>query len=240
MSYFLFGVFPYIALTIMIVGSIVRYEVDPFSWKSKSSQFLRRRQLVVGSALFHIGVLIIFFGHLVGLLTPFAIMDLIGLSDEAHQIIAMVSGGIAGVIALIGAAMLLHRRLTDSRIRKTSSRGDIFILVLIVIQLVLGLCTIFVSAQHLDGVEMVKLMKWAQGIIYFGSNPAAHLEGVNILFKLHIIVGLLIFAAVPFTRLVHIFSAPIRFLWRPGYQVVRTRRGAKPARSALDPMPRRQ
>lgn len=240
MSYFLFGVFPYIALTIMIVGSIIRYEVDPFSWKSKSSQFLRRRQLVVGSVLFHVGVLVIFFGHLVGLLTPFFIMDLIGLSDEFHQVLAMVSGGIAGVIALIGAGMLLHRRMSDPRIRKTSSPGDIFILVLIVIQLVLGLSTIFVSAQHLDGVEMVKLMKWAQGIIYFGSNPAAHLEGVNILFKLHIIVGLLIFASVPFTRLVHIFSAPIRFLWRPGYQVVRTRRGAKPAPSGLEPMARRQ
>src|SRR5690625_546185 len=240
MSYFLFGVFPYIALTIMILVSIIRYEVDPFSWKSKSSQFLRRRHLVVGSVLFHVGVLVIFFGHLVGLLTPFFIMDLIGLSDRFHQILAMVSGGIAGVIALIGAGMLLHRRMSDPRIRKTSSPGDIFILVLIVIQLVLGLSTIFVSAQHLDGVEMVKLMKWAQGIIYFGSNPAAHLEGVNILFKLHIIVGLLIFASVPFTRLVHIFSAPIRFLWRPGYQVVRTRRGAKPARSGLEPMPRRQ
>src|SRR5690625_7194722 len=124
MSYFLFGVFPYIALTIMIVGSIVRYEVDPFSWKSKSSQFLRRRQLVVGSALFHIGVLIIFFGHLVGLLTPFAIMDLIGLSDEAHQIIAMVSGGIAGVIGLMGAAMLLQRGLTDPRLRQTYGCGE--------------------------------------------------------------------------------------------------------------------
>jgi len=239
MSHFLFGIFPYIALTVMVVGTIIRYEVDPFSWKTKSSQLLRRKQLIIGSVLFHIGVLVIFFGHLVGLLTPFAVLELTGLSDEFHQILAMVSGGIAGVIALIGAGMLLHRRLTDPRIRKHSSFGDIYILVLIVIQLLLGLCTIFVSAQHLDGVEMVKLMKWAQGIVYFGANPAAHLEGVHILFKLHIIVGLLIFASVPFTRLVHIFSAPVRFLWRPGYQIVRTRRGAKPTHTALEPMPRR-
>src|SRR5690625_7450623 len=98
MSYFLFGVFPYIALTIMIVGSIVRYEVDPFSWKSKSSQFLRRRQLVVGSALFHIGLLIIFFGHLVGLLAPFAILDLMGRGAEPHPSIPMASGRCAGAL----------------------------------------------------------------------------------------------------------------------------------------------
>src|SRR5699024_11441616 len=110
----------------------------------------------------------------------------------------------------ICSGMLLHLRMSNPRISNTSSPSDIFILVLIVIHLVLGLSTIFVSAQHLDGVEMVKLMKWAQGIIYFGSNPAAHLEGVNILFKLHIIVGLLIFAAVPFPRLVLLICTLIR------------------------------
>jgi len=240
MSNFFFGIFPYIALTIMILGSIIRYEVDPFSWKSKSSQLLRRRQFILGSVLFHTGVLVIFFGHFFGLLTPIAVFNWLGISHEAKQIMAMTVGGIAGVMALIGALILLHRRLSDPRIRATSSFGDNYILVLLILQLILGLLTIVVSINHITGEEMVQLMRWAQGIVYFQSDPVAHLEGVNIVFKLHIILGLLIFASVPFTRLVHIFSAPVRYLWRPGYQMVRTRRGAKPASSGLEPMARRQ
>lgn len=240
MSNFFFGIFPYIALTIMILGSIIRYEVDPFSWKSKSSQLLRRRQFILGSVLFHTGVLVIFFGHFFGLLTPIAVFNWLGISHEAKQIMAMTVGGIAGVMALIGALILLHRRLSDPRIRATSSFGDNYILVLLILQLILGLLTIVVSINHITGEEMVQLMRWAQGIVYFQSDPVAHLEGVNIVFKIHIILGLLIFASVPFTRLVHIFSAPVRYLWRPGYQMVRTRRGAKPASSGLEPMARRQ
>jgi len=234
MSNFIFGVFPYIALTIMIVGSIIRYEIDPFSWKTKSSQLLRTRKFVIGSVLFHVGVLIIFFGHLFGLLMPLQVYSWLGISNQTKQVLAMTVGGIAGVIALTGGIILLERRLSDPRIRAHSSFGDNAILVILILQLILGIGTVFVSMNHLSGDEMVKLMKWAQGIIYFGSNPAAHLEGVNILFKLHIFLGLLIFIAVPFTRLVHIFSVPIRFVWRPGYQIVRTRRGAKPTRSGLD------
>jgi len=240
MSNFLFGIFPYIALTIMVLGSIIRYEIDPFSWKSKSSQLLRSRQFVIGSVLFHVGVLVIFFGHLFGLLVPLPVYGWLGISHEAKQILAMTVGGIAGVMALIGGLILLHRRLTDPRIKAISSFGDNFVLIILVIQLVLGLGTIAVSLGHLSGEEMVKLMRWAQSIVYFQADPAAHLQGVNILFKLHIILGLIIFAAVPFTRLVHIFSVPLRFVWRPGYQIVRSRRGAKPAPSGLEPMAKRQ
>lgn len=239
MSNFLFGIFPYLALTIMIVGSIVRYESDPFSWKSKSSQMLRTRQFVIGSVLFHVGVLVIFFGHLFGLLVPLPVYGWLGISHETKQVMAMTVGGIAGVMALIGGLILLQRRLGDPRIKANSSFGDNFVLIILIIQLILGLGTIFVSMNHLSGDEMVKLMRWAQGIIYFQPNAAQYLEGVNILFKLHILLGLVIFIAVPFTRLVHIFSVPIRFVWRPGYQVVRTRRDAKAARSGLKPMSRR-
>ncbi|WGR63438.1 respiratory nitrate reductase subunit gamma (plasmid) [Paracoccus ferrooxidans] len=224
MNNFLFGIYPYIAITVMILGSIIRYDQDPFSWKSKSSQILRRRQFVIGSVLFHVGVLVIFFGHLVGLLTPIAVFDAFGISHGAKQVLAMTAGGIAGVMALVGGGMLLHRRLTDPRVRAHTTLADTGILALLVAQLVLGLATILVSMQHLDGHEMTRLMSWAQGIVYFRSGAADHLMGVHWLFKLHILLGLTIFLLFPFTRLVHMISAPVRYLWRPGYQIVRTKR----------------
>src|SRR5690625_1039118 len=180
MSNLLFGIFPYIALTVMILGSIVRYETDPFSWKSKSSQMLRKKQFVLGSVLFHKVVIVIFFGHLFGLLVPLPIYSWLGIRHETKQVMAMTVGGIAGVMAIIGGLILLQRRLSDPRIRALSSFGDHFVLVILVIQLVLGLGTIIVSLNHLSGDEMVKLMRWAQSIVYFQSNPAAHLEGVNV------------------------------------------------------------
>jgi len=233
---FLFGIYPYIALSVLIVGSIARYERDPFTWKSSSSQFLRRRQLIAGSVLFHVGVLIVFFGHLIGLLTPIQVFDAIGISHGAKQMLAIVVGGIAGVIALVGGGLLLHRRCADPRIRRTSSFGDIAILVLLVAQLILGLGTIFVSAQHLDGHEMLKFMAWSQGIFTFQAGAADHIVDAAPIFKLHLFLGLTIFLVFPFTRLVHMFSVPLRYLTRPGYQIVRSRRTQSlPDRAAPDP-----
>ena len=227
MHNFLFGIYPYIALSVLIIGSIARYERDPFTWKSSSSQMLRRKQLVMGSILFHVGVLIIFFGHLFGLLTPIWIFDAIGIGLGTKQVLAVVAGGIAGVMALVGGSMLFHRRWTDPRIRQTSSFADIAILGLLLAQLVLGLATIFVSLQHLDGHEMTTFMSWALGIFTFQAGAADYIVGAALIFKLHLFLGLTIFLVFPFTRLVHIFSgfaAPIRFLLRPGYQIVRSRR----------------
>jgi len=226
MDNFFFGIYPYIALSVLVIGSIARYERDPFTWKSSSSQLLRRKQLVIGSVLFHVGVLIIFFGHLVGLLTPIWIFDAIGISHGAKQVLAVLVGGIAGVMALIGGGMLFHRRWSDPRIRRNSSFADIGILALLLAQLVIGLGTIFVSLQHLDGHEMVKFMSWAQGIFTFQADAAAHLHGVAPIFKLHLFLGLTIFLLFPFTRLVHMLSAPVRYIVRPGYQIVRSRRTA--------------
>lgn len=238
MHNFLFGIYPYIAITVMVMASIARYERDPFTWKSKSSQLLRKRQFVVGSVLFHVGVLAIFAGHLVGLLTPIQIFDFLGVSHGAKQLLAVVAGGVAGIMALVGGLLLLHRRLFDPRIRANSTFADTGIMVLLMAQLVLGLATIVVSLGHLDGEEMVKFMNWAQGIIYLRAGAADHITDVHWLFKAHILLGLTIFLLFPFTRLVHMFSAPIRYLWRPGYQIVRSRRGASPAGTGLAPLPR--
>ncbi|WP_421785101.1 respiratory nitrate reductase subunit gamma [Hyphobacterium sp.] len=219
----LFGIYPYICLSVLAVGSIIRYDREPYGWRAGSSQLLRRRQLVLGSVLFHVGVLVIFFGHLVGLLTPIAVFDALGISHGAKQMLAIVAGGVAGVLALIGASLLLHRRLFDARIRATTSFPDMAILLLLYAQLVLGLGTIAVSLQHLDGHEMVTFMSWAQGIFTFQADAAQHIVDAHWVFKLHIFLGLTIFLVFPFTRLVHMFSAPVRYVFRSGYQVVRRR-----------------
>jgi len=227
MHEFLFGTYPYIALSVLLVGSVARYERDPFTWKTSSSQLLRRKQLVLGSILFHVGVLIIFLGHLVGLLTPIWVFDMLGITHGAKQLLAVLAGGVAGVMALVGGGMLFHRRWTDPRIRATSSFWDIAILALLLVQLVLGMFTIVVSLGHLDGYEMVKFMAWAQGIFTFDGAAASYIEDVALVFKLHLFLGLTIFLIFPFTRLVHMLSVPIRYVTlRPGYQIVRSRRQA--------------
>jgi len=226
MNNFFFGIYPYIALGVGIMGTIARYERDPFTWKSSSSQLLRRRQLVIGSILFHVGVLVIFLGHFVGLLTPIWVFDTLGISHGAKQLLAIVAGGIAGVMALVGGGMLFHRRWTDPRIRQTSSFWDIAILAMLLAQLTLGLLTIFVSLQHLDGHEMVKFMSWAQGIFTFNPDAASYVADAAIIFKLHLVLGLTIILVFPFTRLVHMLSVPVRYFTRPGYQIVRSRRQA--------------
>ena len=228
MHTFIFGLYPYIALSVLVIGSIARYERDPFTWKTSSSQLLRRKQLVVGSILFHIGVLTIFVGHVVGLLTPIPLLEALHIGHEFKQILAIVVGGLGAVAALIGGFMLLHRRWVDPRIRKTSSTMDIAILALLLFQLILGSLSIFVSLQHIDGSEMIKFMQWAQGIFTLDPNAASYTEGTSWIFELHIFTGLTIFLLFPFTRLVHIASgifAPLRYLFaRPGYQIVRSRR----------------
>ncbi len=223
----LFGIYPYIALAVLILGSVIRYDKEPYSWRAGSSQFLRRKQLVWGSVLFHVGVIVIFFGHLVGLLTPIEIFDALGMSHGVKQLLAIIASGTAGIIAIIGATLLVHRRLFDARIRATSSSSDTLIIVLLWLQLLLGLMTIPVSMQHLDGHEMVKFMSWAQGIFTFDFSAASYIADVSIIFKLHLFLGLTILLAFPFTRLVHMLSVPVRYFWRPGYQIVRQRNSSK-------------
>jgi nitrate reductase gamma subunit len=220
----LFGIYPYICLSVFLIGSVLRFDRDQYTWRSQSSQLLRRRELIWGSNLFHAGILIIFFGHAGGLLTPVAVFEWLGISHTAKQITAMTVGGIAGLSCLVGLVMLLHRRLSDPRILKTSSFGDIAILFLLLGQLLLGLTSIHVSAQHLDGSEMVKLMNWAQHIVTFRPGAAAYVSDVSIIFKCHLVLGMSIFLVFPFTRLVHVLSAPIWYLGRKGYQIVRTKR----------------
>jgi nitrate reductase gamma subunit len=229
-NYIVFGWYPYLCATVFLVGSLLRFDREQYTWRSGSSQLLRRRQLMWGSNLFHIGILVIFLGHFVGLLTPIRVFDALGISHTFKQWMAIVLGGVAGIMCLVGITMLVHRRLYDPRIRKTSSFGDIAILLLLLLQLLLGLATIPVSLNHLDGHEMVKFMDWAQGIVTLQPGVSALVADANPIFKAHLLLGMTLFLLFPFTRLVHVLSAPVWYLGRRGYQVVRSSRPNAAAR----------
>lgn len=218
----LFVWYPYICLTVFLLGSLIRFDREQYTWRASSSQILRKRQLRWGSNLFHFGILFLFLGHAVGLLTPTWLYTLV-ITVEQKQLIAVAAGGIAGVACFIGLTMLLHRRLFDVRIRRTSSAMDIAILGILWVQLVLGLITLPFSLAHSDGSVMLVLSHWAQGIVILNPVDARTLQGLPWPYLVHLALGMTIFLLFPFSRLVHIWSAPVWYLGRRGYQVVRTR-----------------
>lgn len=219
----LFGVYPYLAGAVFLLGSLTRFDRDQFTWKAHSSQMLNKENMRLASNLFHVGILFLFLGHFVGLLTPPEIFHAFGITPRAKQILAIVAGSIAGVMCFVGLTMLVKRRLTDPRVRATSTRMDIFILLLLYAQLILGLITIPVSLAHLDGHNMLNLMGWARNIVSFDPTEAlGFMANIGWLFKLHIFLGITVFLVFPFSRLVHIWSAPVTYPVRP-YQVVRQR-----------------
>ena len=211
------------------IGSWARFDRDQYTWKSASSQLLRTGSLRWGSNLFHVGVLFLFFGHTFGMLTPHFVYEHF-ISAGNKQLMAMVTGGIAGLLAFVGISILLHRRLSDARIRATSKTSDIVLLILLWLQLALGLATIPLSAQHLDGSMMMKLAEWGQRVVTFRSGGVELLAEAGWIFKAHMFLGMSIFLIFPFTRLVHVWSGfgTLAYVLRP-YQVVRARRLNLPA-----------
>lgn len=221
---FFFGYYPYICLVVFFLGSLARFERGQYSWKSESSQMLRPGTLRWGSNLFHIGILFLFAGHFGGLLTPHWAYEAF-ITPAQKQLVAVTAGGIAGVLCFIGLSLLLHRRITDPRIRLTGGRTDLALLVLLWIQLTLGLITLPYSLSHADGTVMLALSDWAQRVVTFRVGGAEGLVAVAWPFKIHLVLGMTLFLLVPFTRLVHVWSgfASLAYLVRPR-QVVRTRR----------------
>lgn len=218
---FLFGFYPYLCMVIFFLGSWARFDRSQYTWRSQSSQLLRRKQLMWGSILFHVGILGLFFGHFFGLLTPPEIYHALGLSVKAKQLLAIIVGGILAVVCLIGMTLLIHRRLYDRRIRLTSKPTDMFILLFIYVQLIIGIVGIPVSLLNTDGTYMLVMAEWARSILLFNAGAADLLEGVPWIYKIHLVAGMTIFLLTPFTRLVHVWSAPVWYLGRRGYQIVR-------------------
>lgn len=223
---FLFGIYPYICLAVLLLGSLIRFDREPYSWKSDSSQILHAGQLKLGSNLFHYGVLVVILGHFAGFLMPEAIVMAL-MTPTYHQLLAMVVGGIAGVIALIGVTILIHRRLSYRRIRGNSRKWDIAIVIMLWLQLLLGVATVPLSAQHMDGALFEQLVRYVQGIVLFHGHNAALMQNVPWVYQFHVLLGFTIFLVSPFTRMVHIWSgvATIAYLFRP-YQLVRKRGGS--------------
>jgi nitrate reductase gamma subunit len=229
LNHLIFGVYPYIALAVFLLGSLMRFDRDQYTWKSDSSQLLRHGQLRWGSNLFHVGILFLFFGHTFGMLTPHFVYEAF-LSAGHKQLLAMISGGVFGLFGFVGVTLLLHRRLSDDRIRANSKMSDIVLLWLLWLQFALGLATVPLSGQHLDGSVMLVLAEWAQRIVTFRGGAAELMLDMNPIFKAHMFLGMSIFFIFPFTRLVHVWSGfgTLAYVVRP-YQLVRSRRlGMKP------------
>ena len=226
---FLFNVYPYICLAVFFMGSLARFDRDQYTWKSDSSQLLRKGQLKWGSNLFHGGILFLFFGHSVGLLTPHWVYEPF-ITPAQKQLLAIIAGGVAGFFCFIGLTLLLHRRIFDPRIRLTSHRTDLFILIVLWVQLCLGLVTLPFSLGHSDGSVMLQLSGWAQGIVTFQPD-AGHLANLDWPYLVHLVMGMTIFLLFPFSRLVHVWSGfgTLAYIVRP-YQVVRSRRLGLPTR----------
>lgn len=221
---FVFGIYPYIALAIFLLGSLIRFDREQYTWKSESSQLLHRGSLRFGNILFHIGIIGLFFGHGVGLLTPIAVWDALGVSHSAKQLFAMAAGGVMGSLCLIGLLTLLVRRFSNDRLRAVTTFKDKVVILWILVTLLLGLSTIFVSASHTDGHMMTLFMQWAQHIVTFRGDAAGFIAEAPALFKLHLFMGMSVFVIFPFTRLVHVWSgfASVGYLGR-AYQLVRPR-----------------
>ncbi|MVW59681.1 respiratory nitrate reductase subunit gamma [Massilia sp. NEAU-DD11] len=221
---FLFGIYPYIALAIFLLGSLIRFDREQYTWRSESTQVLHRGQLRLGSILFHIGIIGLLGGHAVGLLTPVWVWDTLGVTHGAKQLFAMAAGGVMGTLCLVGILLLLARRLGNERLRAATTFKDKIVLLWILGTLLLGLSSIFVSAGHLDGHMMVLLMTWAQHIVTFRGDAAGFILDAPLVFKLHLFMGMSLFVIFPFTRLVHIWSGfgAVTYLGR-AFQLVRPR-----------------
>ncbi len=219
---FVFGVYPYVAGSIFIFGSLLRFERGQYTWRAMSSQILtpRSARFRYASVAFHVGVLLLFFGHLFGLLTPGWLYEGLGLTAQAKQLAAMIAGGTFGLLCLSGITYLLWRRLFVPAVRVNSASMDTFIICLIGLQLATGLGTIIVSTGHLDGHVMQQLAHWAQHIVTFQSGAQAYMQGVHWTYKTHVFLGMIMFTAFPFSRLVHVWSWPWAYTWRR-YQIVR-------------------
>ena len=222
----LFGYYPYLAGTVFLLGSIVRFDLAQYTWRAGSSQLLSNGPgFRLGLNLFHIGILLLFFGHFVGLLMPHSWYGAFGLTAQSKQLLAMTAGGLFGTLCFIGLSILLYRRLSNPRVRANSGRMNIFILLLLYLQLILGLLSIPISAGHPDGAVMLQLANWAQHIVLFKAGAAGFITDVHWVYKAHLFLGLTMFLVFPFSRLVHIWSAPVWYLGRR-YQIVRRARRA--------------
>jgi nitrate reductase gamma subunit len=237
----LWGVLPYLAVVILIFGTIWRYRYDKFGWTTRSSQLYESRLLRIGSPMFHFGLLVVVMGHVVGLLVPKSWTRKFGVSDEFYHGNALFWGTIAGVCTLAGIAILIYRRRTTGPVFMATTTNDKVMYVVLVAALVLGLWTtvVAISAGHDAADYRETVSPWFRSLFRLQPDVEA-MAAAPIQFHIHALVGLLLFAIWPFTRLVHAFTAPLHYLFRP-YIVYRSRdargqQGARPVRPGWSPV----
>jgi nitrate reductase gamma subunit len=204
-----FLVFPYITLTIFVFGHVSRYLSDRYNWNAKSSEFLEKKQLFFGATIFHWGILLTLFGHMGGLLIPQRFLDLVGINGETHSFIAHYNGMAVGIAALIGLGLLLYRRLSILRIKLTTSLNDFITLAGLIFVSGAGLYNVFFGHYYM----LDTIAPWIRGIVTFSPDPAL-MQGVPLGYKVHILSALALLAFSPFSRLVHIWSAPFGYFFR--------------------------
>ena len=218
----LWVVVPYVAIAVFVLGHYWRYRYDKFGWTTRSSQLYEHRLLRLGSPLFHYGILLVALGHVGGLLVPKSWTTMAGVSESAYHAVAFTVGGLAGVAAVAGAAILIYRRRTVGPVFSATTRNDKIMYVLLVGTLVLGLGTTLLG--NLDGHPhdyRESVSPWFRSIFYVHPAPSL-METAPLGFQLHALAAWALFAFWPFSRLVHVFSAPVGYLTRP-YIVYRSR-----------------
>ena len=221
MDQFLWVLFPYIIFAIFIGGHIFRYNYDQFGWTSKSSELLEKKMLRIGSLLFHFGIMFVIGGHVMGILIPESVYRSIGITEHMYHIVAISFGLPAGVASIVGLIILTYRRVTVKRIIATSTKGDYIALILLLIVMLAGLSSTFLNIDSKGFDYRTTIGPWFRSLFIF-QPKVEYMTEVPVWFKIHILAGLGLFAVWPFTRLVHVFSAPIKYLSR-SYVIYRRR-----------------
>jgi len=222
MSLLLWGVLPYVTLALLVGGTAWRWRYDQFGWTTRSSQVYESRLLRIGSPLFHFGILVVAFGHVIGLLVPKSWTDAAGLSQEAYHVQALALGGLAGVATVAGVAILVYRRRTTGPVFSATTRNDKAMYVVLVAALVAGLLATALGAP--GGEEhnyRLTVSPWFRSLFVLQPDVDA-MASADLAYRVHALIAFLLFASWPFTRLVHAFSAPVGYLFRP-YVVYRRR-----------------
>ena len=211
---FIWGLFPYICLVVMIVGTIYRYQTDQLRWTSKSSELLEKKLLILGSVTFHIGILFVFLGHILGLLIPIQAYNALGISSEVYHGFAIVIGGASGLVALFGISVLLYRRIAVECVRRDSDISDYIADGLLLIVILLGdLFTLGYNLANGSYEYRATVGPWIRSIVTLHPDVTL-MAGVPFVMQLHIGLAFLLFGISPFTRLIHIYSFPFAYLTR--------------------------
>jgi nitrate reductase gamma subunit len=232
MNLLLWGILPYITIAVLVVGTWWRYRYDKFGWTTRSSELYESRLLRIGSPLFHFGILVVVIGHLIGLVIPASWTDAVGVSEDAYHVQALILGGVAGVATLVGVTILIYRRRTTGPVFMATTRNDKGMYVVLVAAIVAGLATTLLGTGLVgeQPAYLETVSPWFRSLFILQPDIDAMAEA-GFGFKVHTLIGMVLFAIWPFTRLIHAFTAPIHYLFRP-YIVYRSRTTGQATRPA--------